>query len=283
MVMQATDMGILNELSEFIALRMNSFYELVHDGDWTEHKAHYDYDLWFVRDGSVRIEMAGIEHTAAPGDVVFFYPGVPYIASTDAKGCRFIYIHFDFGIGDHYRILNDFRLSGIVPKERIREEAQLFARIFAQSRDDTGMPGNRLYLKACLMAVISRIVELHGRGEYSGAFPVGHFAGKSAGNLAALQPVFAYIREHLHRTMRMSELAAVIGVSEKYFISYFRKALGVTPGQYICQIKMNRARDYLCQKKYTVQQIAGFLGYPDPFTFSKAFKKHYNVSPSKFG
>ncbi|MDQ0112230.1 hypothetical protein [Paenibacillus harenae] len=24
------------------------------------------------------------------------------------------------------------------------------------------------------------------------------------------------------------------------------------------------------------------LGYPDPFTFSKAFKKYYNVPPSKF-
>jgi AraC-like DNA-binding protein len=45
---------------------------------------------------------------------------------------------------------------------------------------------------------------------------------------------------------------------------------------------MNRARDYLYEKNYTIQQIAGFLGYPDPFTFSKAFKKFYNVPPSKF-
>lgn len=60
------------------------------------------------------------------------------------------------------------------------------------------------------------------------------------------------------------------------------KILGITPGQYINQIKMNRARDYLYEKKYTIQQIAGFLGYPDPFTFSKAFKKFYNVPPSKF-
>ncbi len=80
----------------------------------------------------------------------------------------------------------------------------------------------------------------------------------------------------------MNELAALVGISEKYFITYFKKALGITPGQYIYQIKMNRAREYLNEKKYTIQQIANLLGYPDPFTFSKAFKKYYNVPPSKF-
>ncbi|WP_235548842.1 cupin domain-containing protein [Paenibacillus sp. Soil522] len=76
--MKRTDMGILNELSEFIALRMKSFWEPVHDGNWIEHKAHIDYDLWFVQSGIVKITIDGIEHTANPGDVVLFYPGVPY-------------------------------------------------------------------------------------------------------------------------------------------------------------------------------------------------------------
>ncbi|MGN7170043.1 helix-turn-helix domain-containing protein [Paenibacillus cellulositrophicus] len=82
----------------------------------------------------------------------------------------------------------------------------------------------------------------------------------------------------MHRSVRMNELAALVGVSEKYFISYFKKSVGITPGQYISQIKMNRARDYLYAQKYTFQQIAGFLGYPGPFTFSKAFKKYYKNS-----
>jgi len=277
-----TDMGILNELSELISLRMKSFFELTHDTKWIEHKAHTDYDLWFVQSGIVTITIDGFEHTANPGDVVFFYPGVPYMAAASDKGCRFIYIHFDFEIGKQQRILNDFQLSGVIPQELIREEAILFGKAFTQSNLLRSIPGNRLYLKACLTAVIAKIIELHGLGQYTGTFLNGRTSRKVQSNLDVLQPVFKYVNNHLHKSIKINELAAFVGISEKYFITYFKKALGITPGQYIYQIKMNRAREYLNEKKYTIQQIANLLGYPDPFTFSKSFKKYYNVAPSKF-
>ena len=276
------DLSVFNELSEYIAIRISSVNEETHDGEWIEHKAHYDYDLWFIQAGTVRIQINGFEHTAAPGDVVFFYPQVPYAASTDDEGCRFIYAHFDYGIGGQQRILNDFPLSGIIGSELIREEAELFGRSCRRAREYDNLPGNRLYLKACLTAVIAKIIELHGQRLYTGEFLKDKLPRKTEKNAATLQPIFQYVFEHLHRPIKMSELASIAGISEKYFISYFKKALGITPGQYIYQIKMNRSRDYLYQKKYTIQQIAGLLGYPDPFTFSKAFKKYYKVPPSKF-
>lgn len=276
------DMNIFNELSEFISLRLKSCWATAPAGDWIEHKAHADYDMWFVQSGTVKLRIAGIEHTARPGDVVFFYPRMPYIASCGEEGCRFIYVHFDYGIGEQQRILDDFRLSGIIDANLIREDAGLFVQAFAQSERSSGKPKNLLYLKACLMAVIAKIIELHGQGRYVGDFASGTSPRKSGRDLDVLQPIFRYIDDHIHEPVRMSALAPLAGISEKYFISYFKKAVGITPGQYIYQIKMNRARDYLYEKKYTVQQIAGFLGYPDPFTFSKAFKKYYHVPPSKF-
>ncbi|WP_256992423.1 AraC family transcriptional regulator [Paenibacillus sp. XY044] len=275
-------MSIINELSEYITLGMRSYLEQAHDQDWIEHKSHPDYDLWFIQSGSVKVTIDGFEHTAVPGDVVFFYPDLPYIASTNEDLCQFIYIHFDFGIGEQQRILGEFQLPGIVPGDLIREEAALFTKAYRRLKQGSGTPGNQLYLKACLLAVIAKILELHGQGAYTGKFLHGRTSGKSEGSLGVLQDVFQYVDANLHRSVRMNELAAVVGVSEKYFISYFKKTVGITPGQYISQIKMNRARDYLYTKKYTIQQIAGFLGYPDPFTFSKAFKKYYNVPPSKF-
>lgn len=278
---ELTNMGILNELSESIVLRTKSYMEETHDGDWIEHKSHVDYDLWFIQSGTINIDIEGVEHTANAGDVVFFYPQIPYKATSIDEGCRFIYIHFDFGIGDQQRILNDFQLAGIIPGELIREEAMSFSKSFAQPKQQS-VPWNRLYLKGYLMAAIAKIIELNGRGLYSGSFVTDRMPKKSRTSLDLMQPVFKYINDNLHQSIKMAELAALVGMSEKYFITYFKKGIGITPGQYIYQIKMNRARDYLYQKKFTVQQIAGFLGYSDPFSFSKAFKKYYNVPPSKF-
>ncbi|MEK5643491.1 AraC family transcriptional regulator [Paenibacillus rhizosphaerae] len=276
------NMSILNELSEYVTLGISSYLEQAHDKNWIEHKSHPDYDLWFIQSGFVRVTIGGSEHTAGPGDAVFFYPDMPYIASTTEDGCRFIYIHFNFGIGEQQRILGKFELPGIVPSCLIQEEAVLFTQAYRRLKQVSGTPGNQLYLKACLLAVIAKILELHGHGTYTGTFLKGKKPGKTEGSLSVLQDVFQYVDANLHRSVRMNELAALVGVSEKYFISFFKKSVGITPGQYIFQIKMNRARDYLYAKKYTIQQIAGFLGYPDPFTFSKAFKKYYNVPPSKF-
>lgn len=75
------DMGILNELSELISLRMKSFFELTHDTKWIEHKAHTDYDLWFVQSGIVTITIDGFEHTANPEMWSFFTQGSLYGSS----------------------------------------------------------------------------------------------------------------------------------------------------------------------------------------------------------
>ena len=66
------------------------------------------------------------------------------------------------------------------------------------------------------------------------------------------------------------------------FIEYFKRTLGISPGQYIKSLKMNLARDYIYEKKYSVKEIAYMLGYTDQYTFSKAFKKQFNTPPSRF-
>ncbi|WP_235941660.1 AraC family transcriptional regulator [Paenibacillus puerhi] len=276
------DMSIFNELAEQITIHLKSYHALTKPKGWSEHKVHIDYDLWIVQSGTIYISINGITHAANPGDVIFFYPQLPYMAASPDDECRFIYIHFDFEIGGQQRILSDFPLSGIIPQELIGEEALLFSKNYMQLENISNIPGMQLSLKASLMLVVAKIIEIYGNGKYAGTFLNGFSSRKSEKSLDALRPVFRYINNHLHTPIKMSELAELVGISEKYFISYFKKALGITPGQYINQVKMNRARDYLYEKKHTIQQIACYLGYPDPFTFSKAFKKHYNSPPSKF-
>ncbi len=274
--------SIFDELSEHISLRIKSTQQEWHALHWVENKAHIDYDMWLVQEGEIIIRTGNLTQEASPGDVVFFYPHQPYTAHTDSDHCQFIYIHFDFGIGEHYRILEDYQLSGIIPADLVSEEFQLMLAAHADYTSHKSL--SSLRLKGCLTLLLSKIIEQFGNGIYTGTFSkhAKQKQGLPSRHLALLQPVFGYIDEHLHTPIKIESLAEIASMSEKYFITFFKKGVGITPGQYIYQLKMNRARDYLYQQKYSIKEIATLLGYPDPYTFSKAFKKYYHVAPSRF-
>lgn len=272
------DLTLFNELSEHIQLRIHSCKIEAHGPEWCESKLHPDYDFWLILDGSVVIQAETGSYTARAGELIFFYPNAPYSASTDKAGCRFLYIHFEFGIGEHFRILGEFNFSGILPVGCAALETELLLQ--AYQAYETGEPVAPLRLKGALQLLLSQVIRLRNEGT-DGAWFL-HSGDSSSLRLAALRPIIAHIHDHLDRPMPIGELADLAAMSEKYFISYFRRAVGLTPGRYINQLRMNRARDYLQQGGYSIKQIAVLLGYPDASTFSKAFKKHYHVAPSQF-
>jgi len=273
--------AIFDVLSESIAIRMLSCNEANHPGDWTETQMHADYDLWLVRDGEVEVQIGASSQMAGPGDWVFFYPGVPYTARAATDACRFIFAHFEFGIGERSGMLQHFPLAGVVPGSRMEEEGRHFSKIFDSGRLEDGL--TRLRLKGSLTLVVARILQLHAQGRYSGLDAAPANKRSRIRQLDALREVLAAMHARLHESVSVADLAREAGMSEKYFIAYFKRALGVTPGQYMYQMRMNKARDYLYNRRaYSIQEIAAMLGYADAYTFSKAFKKYYNVAPSRF-
>ena len=139
-----------------------------------------------------------------------------------------------------------------------------------------------IMLKGCFTILLAKIFKYYNSDNHSKTFFPENVWRINTGCLSVLQPVFNYITDNMSKPIRIKELAQVAGISEKYFINYFKTILGISPGRYINQLKMNRARDYLYQGKYTIKEISSMLGYPDQYSFSKAFKKHYRVPPSKF-
>ncbi|UOQ48756.1 AraC family transcriptional regulator [Gracilibacillus caseinilyticus] len=270
-------LNIFNELSELVTVRINSCSEVEHPNSWIERRQYKDYDLWCIQEGQVEIRIQDEVHIASKGDLILFSPKVAYTATTPSESCTFIFTHFDVSLGDHLRILDNFQLAGIFKNELVKEEHYLFLNAYDQYKRNAAM--SQMRLKGALTILIAKIMEQYSRHQYRGKFIQNATDQKLTKYLDKLQPVFDYAHEHLHQTLTVGELANIASMSEKYFISYFKQALGVTPGRYTYQLKMNRARELLYSKQYSVQEIASMLGYPDPYSFSKAFKKYYQ---SKF-
>ena len=63
----------------------------------------------------------------------------------------------------------------------------------------------------------------------------------------------------------------------------FANCFGMSPKQYLIQLRMNRALELLTEGKLSVKQVSFACGFTDEKYFSRAFKKKYSYPPSQLG
>src|SRR6476646_2645882 len=80
----------------------------------------------------------------------------------------------------------------------------------------------------------------------------------------------------------ISEVAQASNLSEFHFFRSFKQAFGITTYQYILNKILDLARTMLRDGDASITTIASTCNFPDLFTFSKAFKRHFGISPSQF-
>lgn len=92
-----------------------------------------------------------------------------------------------------------------------------------------------------------------------------------------------FMREHYAEDINLNFLAERFGYSASYLSKLFAKHTGVGPCRYVVDLRVNRARYLLRNRRdLSVKQIAEVVGYLDPCYFSRMFKKFTGKSPQEF-
>lgn len=92
----------------------------------------------------------------------------------------------------------------------------------------------------------------------------------------------AFMKQHLDRPLRLTALAAIAGLSPSYFNVRFRKATGYSCMDYLTQLRIHQACQWLDTTDWPVKTIAARLGYDDPFYFSRVFSSIRGLSPKEY-
>lgn len=104
----------------------------------------------------------------------------------------------------------------------------------------------------------------------------------NAGPHRYIQGAVTYIDQHIYERISVSQLAQMAGIDRSYFCSIFKQYQGVSPQQYILNLKISKAKTFLETTDVDVRYIADSLGYGDLFTFSHAFKQKTGISPREW-
>lgn len=91
-----------------------------------------------------------------------------------------------------------------------------------------------------------------------------------------------YIEKNYHEPeLSVEAVATHVFINASYLRAVFKKAIGMTVGDYITNTRMNRAKELL-GLNIRLSNIADRVGYQDAGYFSKCFKKFYGITPSEY-
>lgn len=107
----------------------------------------------------------------------------------------------------------------------------------------------------------------------------------SLGQLAKREPrVAAAVRlmeSHIEDPLTISQIAGIIGLSNRRLETLFKTALGQRPRNYYLSYRLNAARRQLIAGTGSVIQIATSCGFNSAAAFSRAYRRRFGESPSE--
>ncbi|UJF35479.1 response regulator [Paenibacillus hexagrammi] len=99
---------------------------------------------------------------------------------------------------------------------------------------------------------------------------------------ALIYQCLAYIDEHYMEDLSLESVAAIMHFSPGYFSNYFKNKLTINFSQYLTQVRLTKAKEFLMDSNDKVYHIAAKLGYHDAKYFNRVFKKEFGLTPEEY-
>ncbi|GEM_PF-3184411 len=96
------------------------------------------------------------------------------------------------------------------------------------------------------------------------------------------QKILHYINKHYTENLTLTSIAETFGYSTSYITKLFRNSLGKGTVDYINDLRLAAACEYLISSNYTIGEISNRIGFSNQYYFDRLFKRKYGVTPKEF-
>lgn len=97
-----------------------------------------------------------------------------------------------------------------------------------------------------------------------------------------VEEAMLYFREHYHEAINIEGFVEERGYGVRSFYRNFKKYTGLTPLQYLLEVRLANARKLLETTDFQINEIARLAGYDNALYFSRLFHRHTGVSPKEY-
>lgn len=97
-----------------------------------------------------------------------------------------------------------------------------------------------------------------------------------------IEKVKKYIRENYSEKVSLDELSEIVNINKYYLIRLFKQQTGLSPIDYLINVRLSQAEKLLTQTSLTISEISDRVGFHSPSHFSKTFKENNHMTPSTY-
>jgi YesN/AraC family two-component response regulator len=97
-----------------------------------------------------------------------------------------------------------------------------------------------------------------------------------------LERSILYMKSNIDKKLTADDIATHIQYSPSHFTARFKQKTGMAPIDYFIKLKIQYACQLLSQNGIKIKEVAGKIGYDDPYYFSRLFKKVTGKSPKHY-
>jgi len=103
-----------------------------------------------------------------------------------------------------------------------------------------------------------------------------------AGAPEAVLQATAFLRRTYPRPVTCADAAKAAGISAAHLHALFKQWLGTSPGRYLAEFRLERAKDRLAQGAEPIVEIALGVGFSEQSAFTRAFTRRFGESPAAY-
>lgn len=107
-------------------------------------------------------------------------------------------------------------------------------------------------------------------------------AHENAGEGRLVKGMKQYLQEHFREKVTLEDLSREFGYTKQYLMRLFRRESGKSPIAYLNEIKLLRSTAELANEEKSIAEVAESCGFDDYNYYSRAFRRLYGMSPSKY-
>lgn len=258
-----------------------------HDFTTIRHKHNFK-ELIVITRGEGEHHIDGLAEAVCAGDVFLIHEGQEHFFSSirQLEMINVMFIHEQLNLPEselrklpgyctmfllepQYRRPKAARLRMQVSRQQLLQLLPLMQNI--ERELESAAAGSQVLVYSSFLELLTKLCRMYT-----------HTPCREAQSALRMAEVIGQLERNFERCWTLPELLAISHMSKSNFLRVFRKATGLTPVEYLTNIRIQESMRLLTGTDFNMSEIASRVGFCDSNYFSRRFKESNGISPTQY-